>query len=1407
MPTYEFSLPSGQTFEVDSEHELNEEQLAYVASNHQKYLKPESNTVSSMIGDIPGALKGGAAAVGDILGGVAKIPVQAASAVIGKVARPDLSLNELYDAAGQSIEGYTPSFGSQIGPNQAYATTMKPVELLGKGIDTASHALSFGNKDVEGALRIASNFAPIPFAGKAKSFAKDMIKRIDPGLKEIPHDPVKALDDVAPIQPEPVKSVGMEQAAPIDPEYLAQRRAQQDALLRQEQARQNAAAEAQDVAAHYQEQDRLARQADSDRLVNEVMSRPDPEIAAAQERQARADALVQNSRESTKPVAEEARAARAQEEAQTRIAARQQELERQVREARSREDIERISNEQEQLRQQAEEIRQQQIIAAQKAEAATHVSTGENGVGGGRTSIPNVPKAEGPFGSLGVREAPIVEPSVPEIPSALKGAEYGGTGTGATKRAPATDSGLMGIKATNGIHSTLRTGEGGTGNSSPKRTPAPVNTGFKRSENPFGSVGGVPRGQRGGIDFDAIAKGLSGIKNRVTTVFDKIPNMRDVRESMISTYGKSEDILSAALSHGKDIKSLVNENFRAGMSNTSVFLNHPLLRDIGNLFQTAAKRTDVNIKQFVEPAQNSLVDMRKSSPKEYDQLYRLFMKEMQEGRAFTPDQLAQAKFTPEQIKTYQEIRSMFKQAAEEQNKVLKAKNLPELSEQDHYVASRRVGDHAQYFYDSKGRLVWMTKDLSKRQAESTAKWIHDNVPEVDKSKTQYEYMKSTGHVEDPAASFSSMILRFGDEPIAKQIKEAMLAKDSASAITKFGQQNHFKHKSGIRGFEGDRPWKSVRENADDMFAQQMHYAKNAFSWAELNNASTIASKVLKDEKLVATQPNVVKHANDYINRYMGRGEGIGWNIDSYLGKMLFGQSGSTVRKVTNSFKQLWTTQKMVTNSGNAVQNLIQPVNTLPFHQILSQRGFEHDAGKTFALTMADTLGGMAYHYGDGSLAKPLTSLGMDATRYAEDNHILSRSPYDEQRTIESTHIPVLSTVERVGREVNQATNKPANFAAFMSFVHHLDQSGKFKSRMELFQEAERWMNASMVDPRPGERPFIVQDLGSVGSLAYGLQSYVTNKFNSLAGFYNHAREQGGVSGYKPLMTAISTDVALAGVKGFIPVALYMEIANLVNSNSDSDWLPDMRNALMKLGDGIGNAVSEATGNEQYGQYAKDATATGIPGVIVGNTIGDRAMDLGPRFGGLPSIPGIGMVADVADQAKRVGKGVQDLVGGDTTGAWDIAQTLAPVGVAKGSVEIAGPYSSDKVNDIKPSSHDFTGYKRDATDKLFKAIGVPSLKENTAKESAYEYSRLSKVDRTRLDNFANNAARDLVRGQPVNKMEIARMFKLYPDQAEMAITKAVDTNLNRAVMPAEQYNTVKAKTLADLDRLKRVYGTK
>jgi len=1315
---YSFNDDKGNTYEFSGPDDATDEEISHVLANMKPTKLAAKAPDTSVTDDLIEGTKGTGALLGDIASGFAKIPVQVAATAMSKVARPDMNLNELWNAAGQSIEGYAPSFGNQVPNNIVYEKGMKPFEYYGKGIDYAANKLSMGNQDVEGAIRMAGNLAPIPFAGKLARGAKGLAERVDPGLRNIKPVEVNPVDNLPVRTPE----------VPVEPQAVVPgERAMSNIVDSQltgwHEPIRNNAPNPEAVMPWMNEQ-----------LAKDRYSKAQSEIEARNQQQ---------TFETTKQTNLDLNAAERQRQLEADTGYSKYDAERT---AKIKDEVSSLQEQVDTLQQERQALAQRQATKEEQVAAANKQAEAQRMLEERQTQL----------------EYEVTKQHNLDF--------------NAAERARQENAPLLGGRKIN-----------------------------------------VPNSQRGGIDFDAISKGLGGIAEKLRSPIRNIPGHQDTEGNRIATYPNPDEVKARIIAEGKNTK-LFNEKLRAGMSHTYTTTKDFMFRTASDFVQTAKKRTDRAVKQFVDPAQHALIELKKENPKQFVHLANLFKKEMFERTTYTPSELLNAGFTPKQVTSYQLVRQMFKAAYDAQTKVLEAKGLKPLSEADFYLSSRRVGDYATYLYDKDGKLVWMLKDKSKWDQNKAIEWIHKNVPEVDPSRTQAEVRKGSDVHEDPASAYASLIQRFGDEPIAQKIKEVMLARDSAQDVKAFQQFQHFKSKANIRGFEGDRPWKDPVQNATDLFDHQFNYAKNAFSWSELNTASEQLKGILRDEQIMKQSPDSVKYVNEYLDRAMGQGPQITRNLESYLMHPIW-LSGSSLRRGSQTLKSMWVTKVMALNTGNAVQNAMQPINTLPYHRKLSLDGYPHNATKTLLLSTADTLGGLAEHYGNRLGIKSrqaLTDLGREATKYAEDNFILDLSPFDEHLDINSKDIPGLTPVINAGRGMNQITNKAANFSAFMSFVHHLDQSGKFSNRMELFREAEHLMNASMVDFRPSEKPFLIQDTGAVGTLGSGLQSYLINAANTLGAFVHEGRKN---NNWSPLAIAIGTNAVTTGLKGAIPIAALIAIQDYLEEHStgektpgigpdfDPKWnqfIPDIRRMVMDIGNGVG----------EPGSFARTTAESGVASAMSGKVASllsggqnQEPMDLGSRFELTPSMPGVGMIADTANTIGAVGKGLADTIAGDTTGLAKAAYAIAPAGVGQGTIAAYGPFTNKSGMTISPVTGKETGYKRTGTDKLYKALGVASLKETRQRDMDYHNSKKNAMDTKIINNLSESIAAAALNDRKPSAIAIRGLFKQYPDVAAQALETAIDRKIINMNIPAKERAILRMQKLSQIQNYKDSYGIK
>ena len=118
---------------------------------------------------------GTAAALGDIAGGLVKVPLTFGAAVGGKLRNPEISTEAHRMASQDVVEDTIPSIGNSIGGanTDAYQTIMKPFELIGEGIDFVGDKVGelTGSKNISGATKLGLDFGSLAVGVPGAKFA------------------------------------------------------------------------------------------------------------------------------------------------------------------------------------------------------------------------------------------------------------------------------------------------------------------------------------------------------------------------------------------------------------------------------------------------------------------------------------------------------------------------------------------------------------------------------------------------------------------------------------------------------------------------------------------------------------------------------------------------------------------------------------------------------------------------------------------------------------------------------------------------------------------------------------------------------------------------------------------------------------------------------------------------------------------------------------------------------------------------------------------------------------------------------------------------------------------------------------------------------------------------------------
>lgn len=595
---------------------------------------------------------------------------------------------------------------------------------------------------------------------------------------------------------------------------------------------------------------------------------------------------------------------------------------------------------------------------------------------------------------------------------------------------------------------------------------------------------------------------------------------------------------------------------QSGAVNAAMKTGSTLIKTVGNLVQAAGKRADLATRKYVLPAETAL---RKLSREELTQLGDVFKDEMFQDYRYDGDLLAKH-LTVKQLEAYTKMRDVFDATLSAQNEARVAKGQKPITAKEAYLSSRWQGDFRVPVYDADGKLVWYLADTTQRGVNNQLKALLAKEPSLKAGKPHV--VKSLKGGADIQSMYSTMLDILGrDDPAVQRIKELVEMDVGDDTANMLAQEKHFKSKSGVRGFAGDRPGFHKTKDTIRMFEQQIQYAKNAFQWSEMQKNADDLKMLLSDEELANKQPNNMKFAREYVKNALGQGEGkLAKAFDDTVREM--GLSPAVLDKAVGGVKSFFITQKLAVSTGYTLANLVQTTNMVPYLANLSSQGYHANAAKAMAIGYTGALPMALAHYmrafGGGEYKTffgDMPNKFMEgALKYAEDNGITSRSIYDEAPI--GTGFNPLKKVERAASFTISAPETVVRSAAFLTYAYYLKDSGKFKDMQAVFQKAEDLVNMSMVDYRATEKPLMFSKAGTVGNVANTLQTYPMSFYNQYKYMLNEAL-QGRPGG---LATMLVMQGAIAGAAGMPYFEDLTNLYKLMRDNllSDAQWAKAMK---------------------------------------------------------------------------------------------------------------------------------------------------------------------------------------------------------------------------------------------------------
>ena len=414
--------------------------------------------------------------------------------------------------------------------------------------------------------------------------------------------------------------------------------------------------------------------------------------------------------------------------------------------------------------------------------------------------------------------------------------------------------------------------------------------------------GKIPRSQRGGVDFKAISESFTDAVEKVGEKFkppvtkedsiSKLPGMKATGKDLI--YVPEAGSLLAEKAKAEADGPKLFQNFQSGLDNASEKSGSTLMKGTAQWLQYARRMADYSIRNVVIPLEQSLSRIK---TEDIITLMDVNRREMFNRKQYTPEELKSAGFSDKQLKAYAQFREAQAKVLEIQNAGRAAQGKDPITPQNAYLASVFQGDYHVAVKDVEGNLKWYIQQPSEKAAKQAIKWLNENAKDVDLSalKVEYKPRPFANVPQDVMGAYHDAMKMFpADDPVAQRVRSIM-EEYAQQRGNSFLAQNlhHVDKKENIRGFMGDQPWLSPKENAYNQAHAQMDYMKNAYRWAHMQEALTQITPLLSDPELAKTQPNNMEVTKAYVMNNMGISKNMFKGFENYMAKAL-GRSSSQI---------------------------------------------------------------------------------------------------------------------------------------------------------------------------------------------------------------------------------------------------------------------------------------------------------------------------------------------------------------------------------------------------------------------------------------------------------------------------------------------------------------------------------
>jgi hypothetical protein len=475
---------------------------------------------------------------------------------------------------------------------------------------------------------------------------------------------------------------------------------------------------------------------------------------------------------------------------------------------------------------------------------------------------------------------------------------------------------------------------------------------------------------------------------------------------------------------------------------------------------------------------------------------------------------------------------------------------------------------------------------------------------------------------------------------------------------------------------------------------------------------------------------------------------------------------------------------------------IQAALSIPRHMLLSSQGITHNPLNTIIKSMGDIGAGLARHMASSLTGKnvdiPISNIGKRMLQYAEQNGILDKTVLDETGDIRG-HAAAQALKKTVGATIT-APEKLTRYATFVSFAHHIMDSGKF-TEAEAFQMAERMTNDSLTSMRRLDKPLIVDKFGATGQLGYVFKSYLFNYYNQMAEYAGHAKRGNAA----PLAAFVGLSFLMGGALSLPGVneidGFYNIFKNIMASKFPQYYHDDLgiKGTLLRDLPTIASmgALSDLTGTNIGSRFNTQITNPENP-------LGDIAVPIQELK---EASTALDWVADPTERhaLQAVHANMGSTLKGQMETKLDSFKNKNPN--TPDGRDLNGKMAYRKASNINDIS---TDYKRTPDEEAKRALGFYSQDEYKTKQLRY----INNTEQARtMEAFTNLMNKALTKGVDGNTEAAGKLataaLRLVPDTDKF--TKMVDEAALAHGATPEERMAAKAQAINNLEKLRRLQG--